>query len=219
MSVYASLSGPAIDLQKMPILTKKIFIWWSSFWSWRVCKQAKLSHLVHRKPVRIHWKADVLKTSHCFVRILVQRHNWAIFNGVNGDRYRAMSTKMYIFVHKNWRGGYWQYWVSKGRRYVPHRRSYTRCFAPCFWRSHYQPRSWCRSCNLTPLDYYLWGAVKNKCYADKPETIDVLRDNIRKAIGEIQLHTTDYVLKNWTDRVGYDMASRGSHLNEIIFHY
>ena len=31
-------------------------------------------------------------------------------------------------------------------------------------------------------------------------------DNIREAIGEIQLHTIDN-------------ASRGSHLNEIIFHY
>ena len=29
-----------------------------------------------------------------------------------------------------------------------------------------------RSCDLTPFDYYLWGAVKAKCYADKPETID-----------------------------------------------
>ena len=38
-----------------------------------------------------------------------------------------------------------------------------------------------RSCNLTPLDYYLWGAVKDKCYADKPETIDALKDNIREA--------------------------------------
>ena len=45
------------------------------------------------------------------------------------------------------------------------------------------------SCDLTPLDYYLWGAVKNKCYADKPETIDALKDNIREDIGEIQLHT------------------------------
>ena len=24
-----------------------------------------------------------------------------------------------------------------------------------------------RSCDLTPLDFYLWGAAKNKCYADK----------------------------------------------------
>ena len=29
--------------------------------------------------------------------------------------------------------------------------------------------------------------VKDKCYADKPETIDALKDNIREAICEIQL--------------------------------
>ena len=34
------------------------------------------------------------------------------------------------------------------------------------------PRSW----DLTPLDYYLWGAVRDKFYADKQETIDVLKD-------------------------------------------
>ena len=54
-----------------------------------------------------------------------------------------------------------------------------------------------RSCDLTPLDYYLWRAVKYKCYTDKSEPIDALKDNIREAIGEIQLHTIDYVLKNW----------------------
>ena len=35
-----------------------------------------------------------------------------------------------------------------------------------------------RSCDLTPLD-------KDKCYADKPETTDALKDNIREASGEI----------------------------------
>ena len=44
-----------------------------------------------------------------------------------------------------------------------------------------------RSCDLTPLDYYLWSAVKDKCYANKPETIEALKHNTRKAIGEIQL--------------------------------
>ena len=67
--------------------------------------------------------------------------------------------------------------------------------------------------------YYLWCAVKDKCYADRPETIDALKDNIREAIDEIQLQTSDNVFKNWIDRVGYCMASRGSHLSEIIFHY
>ena len=57
-----------------------------------------------------------------------------------------------------------------------------------------------RRCNLTPLDYYLWAAVKDKCYTDKSETIFALKDNIRKAIGEIQLLTIDNMLKSWTDR-------------------
>ena len=41
---------------------------------------------------------------------------------------------------------------------------------------------------MTPLYYYLWEAVEDKCYADKPETINALKDNIREAIDEIQLH-------------------------------
>ena len=44
-------------------------------------------------------------------------------------------------------------------------------------------------------------------YAEKPETIDALTDNIPEAIGEIQLHTMDNVLQNCTNRVGYCMAS------------
>ena len=62
---------------------------------------------------------------------------------------------------------------------------------------------------MTALDYYLWSAVNDKCYANKPETIDDLKDDILDAIGEIQLYIVDNVLKNWTNRVGYCMASRG----------
>ena len=58
-----------------------------------------------------------------------------------------------------------------------------------------------RSCYLTPLDYYLWGAIKDKRYAGKPDRISALKDNIREVIGEIQLHTIDNAL-NWTDRIG-----------------
>ena len=40
------------------------------------------------------------------------------------------------------------------------------------------------------------GCVKGKCYVDKPEIIDALKNNIREAIGEIQLHIIENVLKN-----------------------
>ena len=53
-----------------------------------------------------------------------------------------------------------------------------------------------RSCDLTLLDYYLWGPVKDKCYADKPQKIDALKNNSHESIGEIQPHTIDNVLKN-----------------------
>ena len=178
--------GPVIVLQKMPILAKKSLFRWKSFWSWRICKKAKLLHLGHRKPARIHCKADAPKTSHCLVRILVQRLNPAIFlrkwtKRGRYTRWRSLPSHVErIFVHNYWRGGYWQHLVSTVRRYVPHSRSYTRCFPLCFWISHYQSQSWCRlvACNLTPLDYYLWAAVKDKCYADKPETIDTLKDKL-----------------------------------------
>ena len=68
-------------------------------------------------------------------------------------------------------------------------------------------------------DYYLWDIVTDKRYADKPETIDALKNNIREAIGEMQMHTIIKKILNCTDRVGYCMVTRGSHLNEIIFHY
>ena len=71
---------------------------------------------------------------------------------------------------------------------------------------------------MTPLDY-LWGAVKDKCYVAKPETIDALEHNIRETIGKIQLHTIDSRFKNLTDCVSYCKSSRGSYLNDIIFHY
>ena len=38
-----------------------------------------------------------------------------------------------------------------------------------------------RSCDLTPLGYYWWADVKDKCYVNKPETIDALKDNIGEA--------------------------------------
>ena len=43
---------------------------------------------------------------------------------------------------------------------------------------------------------HLGAAIKDKCYAYKPETIDTIKDSIPEAIGGIQLNTIDNVLKN-----------------------
>ena len=67
---------------------------------------------------------------------------------------------------------------------------------------------------MTPLDYYLWGAIKYGRYADKPETIDALKDNICDTIGEIQLHTID---NEQGEAVTVNGDRYGAMLHEILF--
>ncbi|GFT36565.1 hypothetical protein TNCV_1345091 [Trichonephila clavipes] len=74
-----------------------------------------------------------------------------------------------------------------------------------------------RSCDLTPLDYFLWGYVKSLVCADKPQTLDHLEDNIRRVIADIRPQMLEKVIENWTSRLDYIRASRGSPMPEIIF--
>ena len=67
---------------------------WSLFWSWRLFKQEKLSYSGHRKPARIHWKADAPTTSRWQGEAVT----------VNGDRYQVMLNE-FLFT-KNLSGGY-----------------------------------------------------------------------------------------------------------------
>ena len=50
-----------------------------------------------------------------------------------------------------------------------------------------------RSSDLSPPDFFLWGALKGKAYANKPRTIQELENNIRleiAAISEVVLQAT-----------------------------
>ena len=148
-------------------------------------------------------------------------NNQGVAVTVNGDRYRAMLNKfLFTKIEEEDIGNIW---FQQDGATCHTAEATLDVLRPVFEDRIISRRadvvSPPRSCDLTPLDYYLWGAIKDKCYANKPETIDALKDNIREAIGEIHLHTIDNVLTNWTDRVGYCTASRGGHLNEIIFQY
>ncbi|GFV27641.1 transposable element Tc3 transposase [Trichonephila clavipes] len=83
--------------------------------------------------------------------------------------------------------------------------------------SRFGPVNWPpRSCDLTPLDHFLWGYVKSLVYADKPQTLDHLEDNIRRVIADIRPQMLENVIENLTSRLDYIRASRGRHMPEII---
>ncbi|GFY18036.1 hypothetical protein TNCV_3385271 [Trichonephila clavipes] len=62
-----------------------------------------------------------------------------------------------------------------------------------------------------------YGYVKSLVYAEKPQTLDHLEDNIRRVIADIRPQMLEKVIENCTSRLDYIRASRGSPMPEIIF--
>ena len=69
-----------------------------------------------------------------------------------------------------------------------------------------------RSCDLTPLDYFMWGYVKSLVYADKLATIDALGASIVRVIRDIRPAVLENWAQNWTSRMRFVKNSRGAHM-------
>ena len=54
-----------------------------------------------------------------------------------------------------------------------------------------------RSCDLTPLDFFIWGYAKDKVYADAPWSIQELEEKIRAVIDEIEPQMCENVMENF----------------------
>ncbi|GFX49918.1 histone-lysine N-methyltransferase SETMAR [Trichonephila clavipes] len=97
-----------------------------------------------------------------------------------------------------------------------------------FWLNGYVNKQNCRISSeanpqvyvetpLHPEKLTVWGYVKSLVSADKPQTPDHLEDNIRRAIADIRPQMLEKVIENWTSRLDYIRASRGSPMPEILF--
>ncbi|GFT58364.1 putative DD41D transposase [Trichonephila clavipes] len=138
---------------------------------------------------------------------------------VNGGRYRAMITNFFIPELNN--HDVQELWFQQDGATCHTARATIDLLKDTFVDrliSRFAPVNWApRSCDLTPLDYFLLGYVKSLVYADKPETLDHLEDNICRVIADIRPQMLEKVIENWTSRLDYIRASRGSHMPEIIF--
>ena len=70
-----------------------------------------------------------------------------------------------------------------------------------------------RSCDLTPLDFFLWGYVEDKVYADAFQWIQELKEKIRAVIDEIEPQMCENLMENFMKRASqveiYDHPSAG----------
>ncbi|GFV72191.1 uncharacterized protein TNCV_3278461 [Trichonephila clavipes] len=137
----------------------------------------------------------------------------------NSDRYRAMITNFFISEFNN--QDVQELWFQQDGATFRTARATIDLLKDTFGDrliSRFGPVIWPpRSCDLTPLDYFLWGYVKSLVYADKPQTLDLLEDNSRRVIADIRPQMLEKVIENWTSRLDYIRASPGSHMPKIIF--
>ncbi|GFX51370.1 DUF4817 domain-containing protein [Trichonephila clavipes] len=138
---------------------------------------------------------------------------------VNGDWYRAMITNFFIPELNN--HDVQELWFQQDGATCHTARATIDLLKDTFGErliSRFGPVNWPpRSCDLTPLDYFLWSYVKSLVYADKPQTLDHLEDNICRVIADIRPQMLEKFIENWTSRLDYIRASRGSPMPEIIF--
>ncbi|GFW99504.1 putative transposable element [Trichonephila clavipes] len=128
---------------------------------------------------------------------------------VNGDRYRAMNTNFFIPRLNN--HDVQELWFQQDGVTCHTARATIDLLKDTFGDrliSRFGLVNWSpRSCDLTPLAYFLWGYVKSLVYADKPQTLDHLEDNIRRVIADIRPQMLEKVIENWTSRLDYIRAS------------
>ncbi|GFV03456.1 transposase [Trichonephila clavipes] len=117
---------------------------------------------------------------------------------INGDRYRAMITNFFIPELNN--HDVQELWFQQDGATCHTARATIDLLKDTFGDrliSRFGPVNWPpRSCDLTPLDYFLWGYVKSLVYADTPQTLDHLEDNIRRVIADIRPQMLEKVIEN-----------------------
>lgn len=85
------------------------------------------------------------------------------------------------------------------------------------WIGRNGPVAWpARSPDLTPLDFFLWGYLKNKIYRTFPNTVDELKRNIKTAIEEIEVGTLKKVMATTVRRMLYCKEQNGRHFEQLI---
>jgi len=67
-----------------------------------------------------------------------------------------------------------------------------------------------------PPDFFLWGALKGKAYANKPRTIQELENNIRREIAAISEDVLQATFANMKRRVQLCLGSGGEHFQHLL---
>jgi transposase len=88
---------------------------------------------------------------------------------------------------------------------------------PDRWIGRSGPIPWpARSPDLSPLDFFLWGYVRERVFVTAPRDIDDLKERVRSTLSAVKRSTLKKVLREFTNRLGYCIAAQGRHFEHLI---
>lgn len=73
-----------------------------------------------------------------------------------------------------------------------------------------------RSPDLTTPDFFLWGYLKDRVYATRPQTLDDLKHNITQEIQAIDNRVLQRVASNMERRVELCLMQDGGHFQHLL---
>lgn len=69
-----------------------------------------------------------------------------------------------------------------------------------------------RSPDLIPLDFFLWGYIKDKVYSSVPDNLNDLKDKISEACASVSPQMLRNVMSGIATRVRLCLARNGRHI-------
>lgn len=88
---------------------------------------------------------------------------------------------------------------------------------PNSWMGTFGPVQWPpRSPSLNPLDYYLWGHLKDIVYSSPTNNIDHLRQKILAAFESVQQRTLQKAVDQMTDRINLCIENQGRTFEQFL---
>lgn len=70
--------------------------------------------------------------------------------------------------------------------------------------------------DLNPLDFFLWGYLKDRVYSPPPQDTSALKMSIRREIQRITVDSCKNVIRNFRDRMRLVTEKHGGHLEHVL---
>lgn len=87
------------------------------------------------------------------------------------------------------------------------------------WIGRGGPVNWpARSPDLTPLDFFLWGFIKDKVMATQPTTPENMKDRIRQACNLVTPQMLNRVRNSCQKRIAKCLEVYGGHFEHLLKH-